>query len=76
MRKQRAPNPNSIRLVEKRLGLTRPQLARTLSIPERTLSRRLWESRLTAIESDRLDRIVRIFEVAAEVLGSELKARS
>jgi putative toxin-antitoxin system antitoxin component (TIGR02293 family) len=67
---------NSIRLVEKRLGLTRTRLAQALSIPERTLSRRLRQSRLTSIESDRLDRLMRIFEVAADVLGSELKARS
>src|SRR5437879_5744906 len=64
----------SIPAVEKRLGLSRARLARVLDIPERTLTRRLRQPRLTAGESDRLDRLIRIFEFAVATLGTDAKA--
>src|SRR5437588_12736198 len=64
----------SVRAVEKRLGLSRARLARVLDIPERTLTRRLRQPRLTSVESDRLDRLIRIFDFSADTLGSAPKA--
>lgn len=57
------------------LSLQRAQVAERLSIPPRTLSRRLaTKSRLTHEESDRTLRMARVVALAKEVLGSEEKA--
>ncbi len=57
------------------LSLHRTQVAERLSIPPRTLSRRLANhSRLTHEESDRTLRMARVVALAKEILGSEEKA--
>ena len=57
------------------LSLHRTQVAERLSIPPRTLSRRLASrSRLTHEESDRTLRMARVVALAKEILGSEEKA--
>jgi len=53
----------------------RVQVAERLSIPPRTLSRRLaTKSRLTHEESDRTLRMAKVVALAREVLGTEEKA--
>lgn len=57
-------------------ALTQGQMATLLGIPERTIARRKNEGRLTATESDRVDRTERILRLAAEVLEDAGKART
>lgn len=53
--------------VRDRLGLSQETLERTLSVSARTLQRRRnAEDRLTAAESDRLWRLLHVFELALE----------
>jgi putative toxin-antitoxin system antitoxin component (TIGR02293 family) len=56
------------------LAISQGELAKTLSIQPRTLTRRKAEGRLEAEESDRLFRLARIFAYAISVFGSEEKA--
>jgi putative toxin-antitoxin system antitoxin component (TIGR02293 family) len=57
------------------LALQRLQVAERLSIPARTLSRRLAnKSRLTQEESDRTLRMARVVALAREILGADDKA--
>ncbi len=66
---------STIDLLAGTLSLLRTQVAERLSIPARTLSRRLaTHSRLTHEESDRTLRMARVVALAKEVLGSEQKA--
>jgi putative toxin-antitoxin system antitoxin component (TIGR02293 family) len=66
---------STITLLAAKLSLQRIHVAERLSIPRRTLSRRLAsKSRLTHEESDRTLRMARVVALATEVLGSEEKA--
>jgi len=66
---------STIDLLAGTLSLHRAQVAERLSIPARTLSRRLaTHSRLTHEESDRTLRMARVVALAREVLGSGEKA--
>jgi putative toxin-antitoxin system antitoxin component (TIGR02293 family) len=66
---------STITLLAASLSLQRAQVAERLSIPPRTLSRRLAaKSRLTHEESDRTLRMARVVALAKEVLGTEEKA--
>lgn len=58
-----------------RLELTQEELAAVVGISTRTLMRRKQTGRLEAGESDRLYRLVRLFERAVEILNSEAEAR-
>jgi len=65
----------TVNLLAETLSLHRAQVAERLSIPPRTLSRRLaTRSRLTHEESDRTLRMARVVALAQEVLGSDEKA--
>ncbi|MEY4549884.1 MAG: hypothetical protein RL685_6079 [Pseudomonadota bacterium] len=57
------------------VDLSAAETAKVLGIPERTLARRK-DGKLTAEESDRLDRITRVFELGCTVLGEESKIRA
>jgi len=66
---------STVSLLAEKLALHRTQVAERLSIPSRTLSRRLsTHARLTHEESDRTLRMARVVALANEVLGSEEKA--
>jgi putative toxin-antitoxin system antitoxin component (TIGR02293 family) len=66
-----------ITVLADRLTLHRTEVARSLGIPQRTLTRRLTRNaRLTVDESDRAARMARIIALAEEVLGSKEKASS
>ena len=66
---------SSVASLAEALSLKRASVAARLSIPARTLSRRLaTSSRLTHEESDRTLRMARVVALAKEVLGSEEKA--
>jgi putative toxin-antitoxin system antitoxin component (TIGR02293 family) len=52
---------------EQESGLPREVIARLISIPDRTLSRRQSEGRLKSDESDRLARLARIFDLALKL---------
>jgi putative toxin-antitoxin system antitoxin component (TIGR02293 family) len=54
-----------------RLQVSEKRLAATVNIAVSTLTRRKHEGRLTAGESDRLYRMIRVFNRAVEVLDSE-----
>lgn len=58
------------------LQLSRDELSHVLSVPQRTLTRRRQEERLTAVESDRLVRLARVAHHAIDVLGTTTKATS
>ena len=57
------------------LDLSREQVLSALALPPRTIARRKEESRLSAIESDRVYRLARIAARAEEVFGDIVKAR-
>ena len=61
--------------VQKEIDIPQKQLSEILGIPTRTLSRRKDEKHLSAVESDRLYRVIRIVSFAGEVLGEPEKAR-
>lgn len=61
---------------EEQLDLTPEEMASFLGISPRTLERRRQDGTLTAAESERLYRIVRLFQKAADVFESEEEARS
>jgi putative toxin-antitoxin system antitoxin component (TIGR02293 family) len=58
-----------------RLQVSEKRLAATVNIAVSTLTRRKHDGRLTAGESDRLYRMIRVFNRAVEVLDSEDDAR-
>lgn len=58
-----------------RLELTQEELARVIGTSTRTLVRRKQLGRLESVESDRLYRLVRLFERAVEILNGEDEAR-
>ena len=61
--------------IQKRLGLSQEVLERTLSVSARTLQRRRkGDQRLTAAESDRLWRLLHIFDLALEAFGDREEA--
>jgi putative toxin-antitoxin system antitoxin component (TIGR02293 family) len=66
---------SAIRLLQMQMDVTTDQLASTVNIPSRTLSRRIREGRLRSDESERVVRIVRLFVRATEILGSKDHAR-
>jgi putative toxin-antitoxin system antitoxin component (TIGR02293 family) len=57
------------------LGISENRLAHTVSIAQRTLTRRKKEGRFKTAESERVLRIARLFERAMEVLGGDEAAR-
>ena len=66
---------STVALLAETLSMHRAQVAERLSIPPRTLSRRLaTKSRLTHEESDRTLRMAKVVALAREVLGTEEKA--
>lgn len=66
---------STVTLLASALSLQRAQVAERLSIPPRTLSRRLaTKARLTHDESDRTLRMARVIALAKDVLGTEEKA--
>lgn len=58
------------------LKVTERQLADTVDISSSTLTRRKHAGRFTAAESDRLYRLIRVFNRAVDVLGSEASAQA
>ncbi|MBI9051572.1 MAG: DUF2384 domain-containing protein [Anaerolineaceae bacterium] len=61
--------------VQKEIDIPQKQLSEILGIPTRTLSRRKEANHLSAVESDRLYRIIRIYTFTVDVLGNAEKAR-
>lgn len=72
---ERGFEASAVRELRGHLKLSRPAIAEVLGISARTLKRRESSGRLTPEESDRLFRVVRLFEAATDSLGSEAKAR-
>ena len=71
--------PNSIpfTVIERlsaKLTITPAALLQLIGIPERTMARRKQEGFLKNDEADRLLRVIRVFEVAIRVFGTEAKA--
>lgn len=54
-----------------RLGVPASRLAAVIGVSERTLARRKKEGRFKPDESDRLLRIIRLYQRAVEVLGED-----
>ena len=63
-------------VVQRRLDLSNRELAHVVLISPRTLTRRKKEERLPPDESERVYRVARLVEIAAEVLGSKEEARA
>ena len=62
-------------LLAERLELNKAEIAASIGIPLRTLTRRMSsESRLTPAESDRTVRLAQVFATAVETLGDGEKA--
>ena len=57
------------------LGLSNARLADIIHIPKTTLARRKHEGKLTFEESERLYRIVRLYQMAVDLLGTPDIAR-
>lgn len=58
------------------LGLTTKELAGVVHIPRRTVSRRKKEGRFKPSESERVLRLIRLYQWAVQVLGSREEACS
>jgi len=58
------------------LGLTVGELARVVHVSRRTISRRKTEGVLKPDESERVLRLIRLYQRAAEVLGGRAEARA
>lgn len=58
------------------LGLTVGELARVVHVSRRTISRRKKEGTLKPDESERVLRLIRLYQRAAEVLGGRDEARA
>ena len=66
---------STVTMLAEGLSMQRVQVAERLSIPSRTLSRRLAQkSRLTQEESDRTLRMAGVVALAREILGADDKA--
>lgn len=65
---------SSLASITRMLDISAESLASALALPKRTLARRKTESKLTAIESDRVLRLARVVAAAVDVLGSGSKA--
>lgn len=65
----------SLDTVQLRLELSNKELAEVVQIAPRTLSRRKKEDTLPPDESERVYRINRLIEIAADVLGGQAEAR-
>lgn len=65
----------SLSTVQERLELSNKELADVVLISPRTLTRRKKETSLPPDESERVYRINRLVEIAADVLGGEAAAR-
>ncbi|BBO85206.1 hypothetical protein DSCO28_57720 [Desulfosarcina ovata subsp. sediminis] len=61
--------------LRKCLDLSDNSLAKIVQIPRRTLSRRRVNGRFNTVESERVLRLIQVYEMAAEVFGSSEKAR-
>ena len=61
--------------ISEELDISGTELSTVVSIPPRTLARRKQEDRLPPDESDRVYRIIRIIDLATEILGSIDNAR-
>ncbi len=61
--------------LQERLGVSAGELAAVVQIADRTLRRRRKEGRLRTDESERVLRIARLFDRAADVLGTPERAR-
>jgi putative toxin-antitoxin system antitoxin component (TIGR02293 family) len=68
------PGDGLARLLDS-LGISQGELCSALDIPERTLTRRLREGRLSPDESGKVLRLARIWERANHVFESEVAAR-
>lgn len=64
-----------LELLQAVADLSAAATAKVLGIPERTLARRKKEGKLTAEESDRLDRVQRVVNLGIQVLGDDEKLR-
>ncbi|MEM6314739.1 MAG: antitoxin Xre/MbcA/ParS toxin-binding domain-containing protein [Planctomycetota bacterium] len=60
--------------LRQKLSIPMVEMARLLSIPPRTLDRRMDAGRLTSLESDRLLRLARVFEAAVDLYEDERAA--
>jgi len=58
-----------------KLGLTAEELADVVHIPRRTVSRRKKEGRFKPDESERVLRLIRLYQRAVQVLGGREEAR-
>jgi putative toxin-antitoxin system antitoxin component (TIGR02293 family) len=65
---------NTLRRLQERVGLPWNDVAELVQIKPRTLTRRKLQRRLQPDESDRLIRVSRIFEKAAELFEGDLDA--
>ncbi|GAB5521759.1 MAG: hypothetical protein RhofKO_40100 [Rhodothermales bacterium] len=66
---------DSLDVVQRRLALSNQELAATVQISLRTLTRRKNEDTLPPDESERVYRINRLIEIAADVLGGQTEAQ-
>jgi putative toxin-antitoxin system antitoxin component (TIGR02293 family) len=64
----------SLNWLKERLDLTAEELAGLVHVSRRTMSRRKKEGRLKPDESERVLRLIRLYERAAEVLGGPEEA--
>jgi len=65
----------ALEAIASQLDLPTSDIGALLGIPQRTFARRRKTLQLSPQESDRLYRLARSFAMAAEVLGSTIKAR-
>lgn len=66
----------SLARLSKRLDISSLAMATSLGLAPRTIARRIQRRRpLSAVESERLVRMTRVFATAKQVLGSDEKAR-
>lgn len=66
---------DALESVQTRLDLSNQELAEVVLISPRTLTRRKKEEKLPPDESERVYRINRLIEIAAQVLGGQSEAR-
>lgn len=66
----------SLERVSRRLAISSLAMVKSLGLARRTVARRIQEKKpLSAVESERLVRLTRVFAAARQVLGSDEKAR-
>lgn len=64
-----------LELLQAVVALSAAEMAKVLAIPERTLARRKNDGKLTAEESDRLDRVLRVVNLGLRVFEDDVKLR-